>query len=263
MFDLQQKLAAIIKYFNLGHLKPIIGCELEFYLPRKFELYEIGELIESSKFPATCSKESGENQFEIQFLPSHKFIDYALYIEKIKARLSSKLNANFQAKPDEQKPGSSLHIHINFIDDQKNNLFNSDRIIGQAAAGILHLMPAMMVFYAPTPECYIRYAHGSLQSPSKICWGNNNRSTALRIPPDPMVKRLENRVPSSNCNVEHAILATIFSSLIGIAKEMQPPEKIHGNAFLDIYQAPPIAKNFIEAKETYEKSLPFDHSKYF
>ncbi len=219
-----------------------IGAELEFYTNPELTLTQIKDILGEESIFA----ESGENQFEIKLGPS---IEIDTFIKKLVLLQNKLLNNNLfnnSPKPFPDQPSSGLHIHINLLSlDGKKNLYEKEgndesKLLLYSISGLLKNIKKDLKIFAPSEEAMQRYLAG-MNNPTKICWGGNNRTTALRIPPpESGDRRIEHRVPSSDCQIEEATRAILEAIYHGIKEENLPPEKIHGNAFLDIYKAEKI-----------------------
>ncbi len=170
------------------------------------------------------------------------------------------MSANFSAKPILHHPGNALHIHLHIENAEGENLFIKKRdqeaeLLLHSIGGLCASMQENMILFAPYENAYLRYKGDCLESPSKICWGGNNRSAAIRIPLDQKFnRRLEHRVACSDSCPFEVISAILFGILLGINEKISPPEKIYGNAFLEQYDFPPLLQNYEEAKVLFNNS---------
>ena len=58
-------------------------------------------------------------------------------------------------------------------------------------------------------------------------WGYDNRTTAFRVPrSDPVARRVENRIPSSDANPYLALAASLACGLIGIKNQIKPDDPV-------------------------------------
>jgi glutamine synthetase len=88
-------------------------------------------------------------------------------------------------------------------------------------AGILAHAPALTALAAPTVNSYKRLVvgrslTGATWAPAYISYGNNNRSTMVRIP----YGRLELRLPDGACNPYLVTAAVIAAGLDGVKREL-------------------------------------------
>jgi glutamine synthetase len=130
-------------------------------------------------------------------------------------------------KPFSNRPGNGMHMHMS-ISDGKSNLFHDDsdktghglsRLAYHFMAGILEHAPALAALAAPTVNSYKRLVvgrslTGATWAPAYISYGNNNRSTMVRIP----YGRLELRLPDGSCNPYLTTAAVIAAGLDGVKR---------------------------------------------
>lgn len=95
-----------------------------------------------------------------------------------------RVNVTFVPKIALKQPGNGMHIHFlvehggkNVLMDEGNLTTTSLKMIG----GVLNLAPALSAFANPTPVSYLRLMEGE-NTPNRICWGLQNRSTLVRVP---------------------------------------------------------------------------------
>lgn len=245
------------------NLYPVIGVEVEFYIVNLDNSMITASLqADQLKLDFEIEKEKGHNQFEFK-------VEYTADIKNLIKRLSkyklliqkecSKQGAapSYSSKPFNDYPGSATHFHVNLIDANGKNLFvktdmEESNYMLYSIAGLCETMHEMMVFFSPEEDDYSRYKTDHIHSPSKVCWGGNNRSAAIRIPlDDKLNRRLEHRVSSAGCNPLEAINAILFGILYGIRNKLVPTEKVYGNAFMDQYDYPRILSNLEQAKQAY------------
>ena len=134
---------------------------------------------------------------------------------------------SFMAKPNQQLPGCSGHIHQS-LSDGKNNVF-------YGAKGTHHMSPlfesylagqlAFMMDFAPllwpTINSYKRLVDG-YWAPVKPTWGVDNRTASFRaITASPKATRLETRCPGADVNPYLAMAAVIAAGLDGVEKGLK------------------------------------------
>ena len=149
----------------------------------------------------------------------------------------SGIHATFMGKPFNDQGGSGLHLHLSLDRDGENCFDAPDGTDGLAkearwfTAGVLEHAPALMAFLNPTVNAYRRILPDSL-APTHCNWGLDNRTTFIRIPPERGGgSRIEIRVGDGAANCHLVIAATLFAGLDGIARELDPPEPIEGDAY--------------------------------
>ena len=146
--------------------------------------------------------------------------------------------ASFMPKPIENQAGNGMHIHCSLLDKSGRNLFDSQTTKGisllqKAVAGCLALMSETHLIFAPSFNAYRRFQAGN-HAPTQPNWGNDNRTTALRIPAGPNHStRIEHRVAGADANPYLAVAAMLAGVLMGIDRNLEAPDPIVGNAWLE------------------------------
>ncbi len=138
---------------------------------------------------------------------------------------------DFGSKPFSNDFGSSMHIHLNFLEDEKLGSSSLDKY----ARSLCHYLPETIYYFLPKKEDYNRL-DSKFMAPTHISYGNNNRTVMIRMP-DSHPKRLEHRLAAANANpylVIYAILNSIFQGIPNYTK-INRLEKIYGNAFNSEY----------------------------
>ncbi len=222
------------KDFKSKHnLTPIIGAEIEFYLSENIDVRAL-----ASKIGHDIKLEKGENQYEIDLLPSSDLVTLAKDIESVRkniALFATQMggSADFSSKPFANDYGSSLHIHLNFLED--NNIEKYAQIL-------CYYLPQYIQYFLPKSDDYKRL-DSKFMAPTHISWGGNNRSVLIRIP-DSLPKRLEHRLAAANADPAGVIFALLDSIKHGILSYNNIPHiaKTHGNAFDEQYRLMPIIK---------------------
>ena len=208
--------------------------------------------------PATMvSAEFGPGQFEINLLHRADALraadDAALLRRLVKAAAQARgLEASFMSKPYADRAGSGFHAHVSVLDAAGNNIFEGNGTVGSPAllhaiGGARQAMAQSMAIFSPNISAFRRYGP-NIFVPQSGCWGYNNRSVAIRVPPGPEdARRLEHRVAGAEANpylVVAAILAGLHHGLMAKA-DPGPPTK--GNAAT--LAAPDLPQNFWAALE--------------
>lgn len=211
---------------------------------REFDaaLSEIRAACEIQGVPAdTVLSENGPGQFEVNLLHSNDILaaaDQAVYLKRIVKGAAEKhgLGATFMAKPYSRESGNGFHTHISVLDKNGGNIFagktqEGSEALHHAAGGILKHMADCMAVFAPNINSYRRFGEGT-HAPTKIAWGYDNRSVALRVPDSDLENtRLEHRVAGADAH-PYLVPAVILGAMLnGIEKQIKPPPLLTGNAY--------------------------------
>jgi glutamine synthetase len=181
--------------------------------------------------------EDSNGQFEVNFSYSDAVTtaDRMVLIRMAAGEIARELNTicSFMPKPMSNRTGSGMHMHMSLSPiDGKDNLFSdkNDRNklgLSQMAywflGGLLKHGPALAALCAPTVNSYKRLVvgrslSGATWAPAYISYGDNNRTSMVRVP----FGRLELRLTDSSCNPYLATAAVITAGLDGIDNEIDP-----------------------------------------
>lgn len=193
--------------------------------------------------------EDANGQFEINYTYADclKSADDYLMFKMAASHIANELDmiCSFMPKPFANRPGNGMHMHMS-IGDGKKSLFQDDsdstghglsKLAYHFMGGILAHAPAITALACPTVNSYKRLVvsqslTGSTWAPAYISYGNNNRSTMVRIP----YGRLELRLPDGSCNPYLATAAVIAAGLDGVKRELHPGAG-HANNLYDLSPA--------------------------
>ncbi|MFV9875697.1 MAG: glutamine synthetase [Rickettsiales endosymbiont of Dermacentor nuttalli] len=240
-----------------------LGAELEFYLSKKITLDKLSKLLESliEEERIIFEKEKGHNQYELKLPPISEPHILAQKIVFIKNNMTKQLSLEhidtiFLAKPYDDQVGSALHIHLSLWRDKHNILEKyydqeSDNML-YAIGGICELMLDSMIFFAPTENCYKRFIK-NCDAPTKVSWGGNNRTTAVRIPYN-TPRRIEHRISSSSSDPYLVLIAILMAVYYGLENKVLPPKRIYGNASDNKYALPPLPQNLLQSSNLFKNS---------
>ncbi|KAJ3068381.1 hypothetical protein HDU99_003226, partial [Rhizoclosmatium hyalinum] len=160
----------------------------------------------------------------------------------------------FMAKPHNNLPGCSGHIHVSLsatdIITTAANLFHpsftpqtwgrddrsepsdsiqidhTSHVLKWFLAGVLEGLPSCMAIYAPTINSYKRLVE-NYWAPITVSYGVENRTAAIRVitPPTcpPNATRIEVRVPGADANPYLAVAAVLACGYDGIRKRAVLP----------------------------------------
>lgn len=262
-------------YHDMG-LTPVVAPEMEFYLTarnldpaKKIEpmmgrsgrpaaarqaysmtavdefgpvIDDIYDFAEAQGFEIDgITQEGGAGQLEINLLHGDpvKLADEVFYFKRLirEAALRHDCFATFMAKPIEDEPGSSMHIHHSIMDmESGNNIFAGPQG-GETDAfyhfigGLQMHMPAAIAIMAPYVNSYRRYVKDQA-APINLAWARDNRTTGIRVPlSEPKARRVENRLAGMDCNPYLGIAASLACGLLGLKNEIRPDKQFKGDAY--------------------------------
>ena len=209
----------------------------------------------------TINHESGSAQMEINFQHGNP-LDLAdqVFLFKRTLRQSAikhKLYATFMAKPMENQPGSSLHLHQSLHNKKnENNIFFSKKnilsnLMKNYIGGLQKYTPKLMPIHAPNVNSY-RRLFATWDAPRNTKWGIGNRSCGFRIPSnEEKSMRIENRISGSDTNPYLVFAANLAAGYLGIKNKIKPTQETKKSVFDDKKSSLP--KNMEEAILLFEK----------
>lgn len=189
--------------------------------------------------------EDANGQFEVNYTYSDalKSADDYIALKMAAGEIANKMGmiCSFMPKPFSNRPGNGMHMHMSAGDSENANIFmdKSDKnglglskVAYHFLAGILAHAPALAAVCAPSVNSYKRLVvgrslSGATWAPAYIAYGDNNRSTLVRIP----YGRLELRLPDGSANPYLATAAVIAAGLDGVEKELMPGEQHKENLY--------------------------------
>ncbi len=188
--------------------------------------------------------EDANGQFEINYTYTDcltscdRYIFFKMAASEIAKQFG--MVCTFMPKPFSNRTGTGMHIHMSLSDGQQN-LFSDDsdprglglsKIAYHFLGGLLAHAPALTAICAPTVNSYKRLVvgralSGATWAPAYISYGDNNRSSMVRIPGG----RLEFRLADSSCNPYLATAVALAAGLDGMAKQLDPGEPQNVNLY--------------------------------
>ena len=279
----REVLKRVLKEYEKRGLKPVVAPELEFYLVKKnldpdyplepavgrsgreeaagqaygvdaandFDdvVEDIYDWCEEQGIDIdTISHESGPAQLEINFNHGDplELADQVLRFKRTvrQAAIKHGIYATFMAKPHENEPGSSMHIHQSVLDARTGrNIFATEK--GRPSARFYHFigglqryMGAAMPFFAPNVNSYRRLVPFS-DAPTTTHWGFDNRTAPIRAPrAEPENFRVENRVPGADANPYLAIAVSLACGLLGLKEKIRPTDPVEGSCYRYAHSLP-------------------------
>jgi glutamine synthetase len=193
--------------------------------------------------------EFGPGQFEVNLGHVDDMVeaaDHGLMLKrciKAAARATGQ-RATFMAKPFVEHSGSGLHVHLSLLDREGRNLFgetaDGELHLRHAIAGLQATMAEAMLIMAPNANSY-RRLRPLTYAPTSPCWGWNNRTVALRIPPGgPKARRIEHRVAGADAHPYLALAAVLAGVLHGLERQEEPTAPVTGNAYAQAEASLPL-----------------------
>ena len=267
--DPRNVLQAVLNQFAADGMTPVLAAELEFYLhrektdsdsdngpPPSSELYSLEPLEREGDFFALLRRaaaaqnialenaisEYAPGQYEVNLIhqePMRACLEAILFRRLVRccARALGR-RATFMAKPQSGIAGSGMHFHISVCDSSKKGGAKKYRLadkktLAAATAGVLQIMNEAAIFFMPFGNSYRRFLPGQY-TPMSVCWGDNNRAAAVRLPlaDSPSAKRLEVRAAGADANPYLAAAAALAGMHWGMKKKLSPPPEMESIAAL-------------------------------
>jgi glutamine synthetase len=189
--------------------------------------------------------EDANGQFEINFTyadalkTADDFVMFKMAAGEIAHELG--MTASFMAKPFSNRTGSGAHFHLSMASEASRNLFHDEgdrhglglsQTAYHFAAGLLAHAKGLAAVCCPTVNSYKRLVvgralSGATWAPAYISYGDNNRTSMVRVPHG----RLELRLPDSSCNPYLALCAVIAAGMDGVNRQLQPGTPNNDNLY--------------------------------
>jgi glutamine synthetase len=260
-------LKKVISLYEKMGLEPIVAPEIEFYLVKKnndpdnpletpsgqsgriekgnqsygidavnefdhiFEdLYDYCEAQELDV--ENINHEDGPAQMEINFKHGNP-LDLAdqVFLFKRTLRqtaLKHNLYATFMAKPMEDSPGNSMHIHQSILKKGKpifvDKNLKTTKLFDNYLGGLQKYSKSFLPLFAPNVNSFKRLrGYWEEGTPFNLNWGFENRTCGFRVPNYNSANqaRIENRLCGSDVNPYLAIAATLSAGYLGIKKKIK------------------------------------------
>ena len=188
----------------------------------------------------TLTHEDGIAQLEVNFLHGEpmNLADQVFVFKRTvrEAAFKHGMYATFMAKPHQQQPGSSMHLHQSLIDKTTGKNIFADKngkpngLFMSYIAGLQKYLPASMPLFAPNVNSYRRVTR-YFSAPINTHWGFDNRTVGLRVPLAPaQATRVENRVPGADTNPYLAMAASLAAGYLGMEENLEPTKPIEDSA---------------------------------
>ena len=181
--------------------------------------------------------EDSNGQFEVNFRFSDAVAtaDRMVFIRMAAGEIARELGTicTFMPKPMSSRTGSGMHMHMSisplegnanlFTDPSDPNKLGLSKLAYKFLGGLLKHAGALAALCAPTVNSYKRLVvgrslSGATWAPAYISYGDNNRTSMVRVP----FGRLELRLSDSSCNPYLATAAVIAAGLDGIDNDIDP-----------------------------------------
>jgi glutamine synthetase len=217
--------------------------------------------------------EDGPAQMEINFKHGNP-LDLAdqVFLFKRTLRqtaLKHNLYATFMAKPLEDSPGNSMHIHQSLLKRGKPIFVNQDlkttNYFDRYLGGLQKYSKSFLPLFAPNVNSFKRLkGYWEEGTPFNLNWGYENRTCGFRVPNfnSPQQARIENRLCGSDVNPYLAIAATLAAGYLGIKKKLKATQETKKSAYNvnvslteSIYQSIDIFSRSKEAKEIFGETF--------
>jgi glutamine synthetase len=193
--------------------------------------------------------EDANGQFEVNFTYSDALTtaDNFTLVKMAVSEIARKhgMIGSFMPKPFSTRTGSGAHFHISIGDGKNRNLFMDDKdpqglslseMGYHFLGGLLKHARALAAICAPTVNSYKRLVvgralSGATWAPAYIAYGDNNRTSCVRIPGG----RLELRLSDAGCNPYLVAAAVAAAGMDGVKKKIHPGPMNNSN----LYEATP------------------------
>ncbi|MCP4390702.1 MAG: type III glutamate--ammonia ligase [Gammaproteobacteria bacterium] len=218
--------------------------------------------------------EDGNGQFEIdfRFADAMTMADRFMFLRMMANAIARRHGyfASWMPKPYANRTGSGAHYNMSMasVETGENLFMDGDDPRGcglsqlgyQFVAGVLRHLPAISAVVSPTVNSYKRLIKqgsmsGSTWAPVFVCYGNNNRTNALRIPLGG--GRVELRAADSANNPYLGAAMVLSAGLEGIRENLDPGDPHTQNMYtksdaeLDAMGIERLPRNLEEAMEAF------------
>jgi glutamine synthetase len=218
----------------------------------------VGSLQQAGLDVYQIDHEDANGQFEINYTYSDclSTADNFIFFKMAASEIARKhgMVCTFMPKPFSNRTGSGAHYHISMGDAKTKNLFHDDadksglglsKTAYHFLGGLFAHAHALCSIAAPTINSYKRLVvgralSGATWAPAYISYGNNNRTSMVRIP----YGRLELRLPDGGSNPYLVTAAIIAAGLDGVERKLDPGKLNNDNLYT--YSDADLKKHSIE-----------------
>ncbi len=266
-FFLFEKSFDEIRKSGFRDLAPISGYNEDYHIfqttkeehimrPIRNHLYAAGIPVEGSKGEA----EAGQEELNIKYADAMSTADHHTISKNAIKEIAWQQGhaVSFLPKWDENRVGSSSHVHQSMWRDGKNAFFDPTDDLGMSElmrnymGGLLKYAPDYMYFLAPYINSYKRFQKGSF-APTRTIWSVDNRTAGFRLcAAGSKAVRVECRIPGSDMNPYLAMAAQLAAGIKGI----EDAEKLAAPTVGDAYEGDTgfIPQNLRDARDALKGS---------
>lgn len=199
------------------------------------EMTGAGLVVESAKGECNLGQHEVVFRYDEAVTTADQHAIYKTGAKEIAAQEG--LSVTFMAKVNERE-GSSCHVHLSLRSPDGTPMMADDAGDGSGMsplmehflAGQLAYASELTLLYAPNVNSYKRFVDGSF-APTRLAWGRDNRTCAMRVVGHGMSLRVENRLPGADVNPYLAVAAMVAAGLEGIERELPLEPQVSGNAY--------------------------------
>lgn len=218
----------------------------------------------------TLTHEEGVAQFEINFKHDDALTmaDQVLMFKRCvrEAAIRHNMMATFMAKPMQEQPGSSMHLHQSLLSRAtRENVFAGKAADGKGSwqrsklfehylGGLQQYAGEMLAMYVPNVNSFRRLNH---RWPTvNNHWGINNRTVGFRLPDasNAAAVRVENRISGADANPYLAIAASLLSGYLGMKHKIAPRSMVTEAAW-ELPRGIPLSLQDALEQMTHSKTL--------
>ncbi len=266
-FFLFEKSFDEIRKGKFRELEPISGYNEDYNIlqttreehvmrPLRNHLWNAGIPVECTKGEA----ETGQEELNIKYDAALNTADFHTIAKHATKEIAWQQGhaVTFLPKWDQNKVGSSSHVHQSLWQDGKPAFFDESDALGMSRlmkhylAGMLKYAPDYTYFLAPYINSYKRFMKGTF-APTRLIWSVDNRTAGYRLcGAGTQSIRVECRIGGSDLNPYLACAAQLAAGIAGIEEKLELQAPSAG----DVYQGDTgmIPSNLRDAREALQGS---------
>ncbi|MFC5730164.1 MULTISPECIES: glutamine synthetase family protein [Nocardioides] len=232
-------------------------ARVEPYLRRlRNEMAGAGLVVESAKGECNLGQHEVVFRYDEALTTADQHAIYKTGAKEI--AVQEGLSVTFMAKVNERE-GNSCHVHLSLrspdgtavMADSGGEGTGLSPLMEHFLAGQLACASELTLLYAPNVNSYKRFVDGSF-APTRLAWGRDNRTCAMRVVGHGTSLRVENRLPGADVNPYLAIAAMIAAGLHGIERELPLEPQVSGDAYGS--NRPRVPSTLRAAAELFDRS---------